>query len=83
MADLIDKPATIRIGEELNVEKLEPYLREKFPTAETSQGTTEAAQIKERHAGGASGEGCGDGNLAGRCCPHVARSRARALGGRR
>src|ERR1700742_4899917 len=37
MADLIDKPATIRIGEELNVERLEPYLRAKFPTVETSQ----------------------------------------------
>jgi aminoglycoside phosphotransferase (APT) family kinase protein len=37
MSDLIDKPATIRAGEEPNVEKLEPYLREKFPTAETSQ----------------------------------------------
>jgi aminoglycoside phosphotransferase (APT) family kinase protein len=32
MADLIDKPANIRAGEELNVEKLEPYLRAKFPS---------------------------------------------------
>jgi aminoglycoside phosphotransferase (APT) family kinase protein len=37
MADLIDKPATIRTGEELNVEKLKPYLREVFPTVGTSQ----------------------------------------------
>jgi aminoglycoside phosphotransferase (APT) family kinase protein len=32
MADLTDKPANTRIGEELNVEKLEPYLRATFPT---------------------------------------------------
>jgi aminoglycoside phosphotransferase (APT) family kinase protein len=31
MADLIDKPANIRPGEELDVERLEPYLRAKFP----------------------------------------------------
>jgi aminoglycoside phosphotransferase (APT) family kinase protein len=37
MANLIDKPATIRTGEELNVEKLAPYLLEQFPTAENSQ----------------------------------------------
>jgi aminoglycoside phosphotransferase (APT) family kinase protein len=31
MSDLIDKPATIRTGEELDAAKLEPYLRQKFP----------------------------------------------------
>ena len=38
MTDLIDKPANIRSGEELNVEKLEFYLREKF--------STEAGQLR-------------------------------------
>jgi aminoglycoside phosphotransferase (APT) family kinase protein len=37
VTDLIDKPANIRAGEELDVQKLEPYLREKFPAAATSQ----------------------------------------------
>jgi aminoglycoside phosphotransferase (APT) family kinase protein len=36
MTDLTDKPANTRVGEELSAEKLEPYLREKFPT-ETGQ----------------------------------------------
>src|SRR5271163_84866 len=31
MSDLIDQPAKIRTGEELNAATLEPYLREKFP----------------------------------------------------
>ena len=39
-----------------------------------------AAAVKERHSGGASGEGRGVGNTASRCCLHVARSSTSAFG---
>src|SRR5277367_2531516 len=32
MSDMLDQPAKIRTGEELNAATLEPYLREKFPS---------------------------------------------------
>ena len=32
MSDLLDHPAAIRSGEELDLAKLEPYLRKHFPT---------------------------------------------------
>jgi aminoglycoside phosphotransferase (APT) family kinase protein len=47
MADLIDKPANIRTGEELNVAKLEPYLRTKFPS---ESGQLQVQQYPSGHS---------------------------------
>jgi len=47
MSDLLDHPAAIRPGEELNLAKLEPYLRLQFPNA---PGTLDARQYPSGHS---------------------------------
>src|SRR5580700_1265695 len=47
MSDLLDHPATIRSGEELDLAKLEPYLRRHFPD---ETGTLEVRQFPSGHS---------------------------------
>jgi aminoglycoside phosphotransferase (APT) family kinase protein len=47
MSDLLDQPASIRSGEELDAAKLEPYLREKFPR---ESGSLQIRQYPSGHS---------------------------------
>ena len=47
MSDLLDHPATIRSGEELDLSKLEPYLRRHFPD---EAGALEVCQFPSGHS---------------------------------
>ena len=47
MSDLLDHPATIRSGEELDLAKLEPYLRRHFPD---ETGVLEVRQFPSGHS---------------------------------
>jgi len=47
MSDLLDHPAPIRSGEELDLARLEPYLRSHFPS---EAGTLQVSQFPSGHS---------------------------------